>query len=96
MKCVQVHSPSESTQQGVSSHPRLPSVAAPPGDHRVHARARSRPAAVRGGAVEAFGSGEEQGAGRLPSGAGLHSGHPETPSECQVEGRSSPWRPPEH
>lgn len=95
MKCVQVNSPYESTQQGVSSHPRSPSAAAPPGDHRVHARAGRRPAAVRGGAVEASGPGEEQGAGRFPSGAGLHSGRPETPAECQVEGSSSPWRPPE-
>lgn len=34
--------------------------------------------AVRGGALEASGSGQEQRAGGFPSGARLHPGHPET------------------
>lgn len=64
-----------------------------PGDRGLPARAGHWPAAIRGGAVEAPGPGEEQGAGRLPPGAGLHSGRPQTPAECRLErgcGRTAP------
>lgn len=48
------------------------------GDKWLVANSRGQ-SAVRGGALEASRSGQEQRTGSFPSGAGLHSGHPETP-----------------
>lgn len=62
------------------------------GDWWVVADFRCR-SAIRGGALEASGKGQEQRAGGFPSGAGLHPEHPETSPET---GGGPPSHSPHH